>query len=73
MSEERNFDDPQPLNFDADEKKGPSDHLKEAFMTPEEERGDNETETETETGTGAAAAVAVVVVVVVVVVLVGGE
>ncbi len=35
-------DDPKPLNFDNDEKHGPSDHLKEPFMTPEEERGDNE-------------------------------
>ena len=40
----RNFDDPKPLNFDNDEKKGPSDHLKEPFMTPAEERGDNEDE-----------------------------
>lgn len=38
----RNFDDPRPLNFDNDEEKGPSDHLKEPFMTPEEERGDTE-------------------------------
>jgi hypothetical protein len=38
----KNFDDPKPLNFDNDEKKGPSDHLKEPFMTPDEERGDNE-------------------------------
>ncbi|MFA6915668.1 MAG: hypothetical protein WC222_04670 [Parachlamydiales bacterium] len=38
----RDPDDPKPLNFDHDEKKGPSDHLKEPFMTPEEERGDNE-------------------------------
>jgi hypothetical protein len=37
-----NPDDPKPLNFDHDEKKGPSDHLKEPFMTPEEFRGDNE-------------------------------
>ncbi len=37
-----NPDDPQPLNFDQDEKKGPSDHLKEPFMTPAEERGDTE-------------------------------
>lgn len=35
-------DDPKPLNFDNDEEKGVSDHLKEPFMTPEEERGDNE-------------------------------
>jgi hypothetical protein len=35
-------DDPKPLNFDHDEERGPSDHLKEPFMTPEEQRGDNE-------------------------------
>jgi hypothetical protein len=40
--DKRDFDDPRPLNFDDDEKKGPSDHLKEPFMTPEDERGDNE-------------------------------
>lgn len=38
----RDPDDPKPLNFDRDEEKGPSDHLKRPFMTPEEERGDNE-------------------------------
>lgn len=38
----RNPDDPTPLNFDHDEERGPSDHLKKPFMTPEEERGDNE-------------------------------
>lgn len=37
-----NPDDPKPLNFDEDEKRGPSDHLREPYMTPEEERGDNE-------------------------------
>ncbi len=37
-------DDPKPLNFDHDEQRGPSDHLKEPFMTPEDERGDNEDE-----------------------------
>jgi hypothetical protein len=37
-----NPDDPKPLNFDNDEKKGPSDHLKKPFMTPEDARGDNE-------------------------------
>ncbi len=37
-----NGDDPKPLNFDQDEEKGPSDHLKKPFMTPSEERGDNE-------------------------------
>lgn len=40
----KNLDDPRPLNFDHDEQKGPSDHLKEPFMTPDEERGDNESE-----------------------------
>jgi len=35
-------DDPKPLNFDHDEKTGPSDHLEKPFMTPSEERGDNE-------------------------------
>jgi hypothetical protein len=34
--------DPKTLNFDHDEEKGPSDHLKEPFMTPEEVRGDSE-------------------------------
>ncbi len=38
----RNPDDPQPLNFDNAEKTGPSDRLRKPFMTPEEERGDNE-------------------------------
>lgn len=38
----RNIDDPKPLNFDHDEKHGPSDRLKEPFMTPSEERGDSE-------------------------------
>lgn len=37
-----NDDDPKPLNFDRDEEKGPSDHLEKTFMTPSEERGDNE-------------------------------
>ena len=37
-----NPDDPKPLNFDHDTETGPSDHLKEPFMTPSEERGDNE-------------------------------
>ena len=37
-------DDPKPLNFDDDQKHGPSDHLKEPFMTPAEARGDNEDE-----------------------------
>lgn len=38
----RNNDDPKPLNFDHDEERGPSDHLKRPFQTPSEERGDNE-------------------------------
>lgn len=38
----KNPDDPKLLNFDRDEEKGPSDHLKEPFMTLSEERGDNE-------------------------------
>lgn len=38
----KNDSDPQPLNFDHDEENGPSDHLKEPFMTPSELRGDNE-------------------------------
>jgi hypothetical protein len=37
-----NSDDPKPLNFDDAEEKGPSDHLKEPFMTPEDARGDTE-------------------------------
>lgn len=40
----RNPGDPTPLNFDNDEKNGPSDHLKEPFMTLADERGDNEDE-----------------------------
>lgn len=39
-----NPDDPKPLNFDHDEETGPSDHLDEPFMTPEDERGDDENE-----------------------------
>lgn len=35
-------DDPKPLNFDNDLEKGVSDRLKRPFMTPAEERGDNE-------------------------------
>lgn len=38
----KNKDDPKPLNFDKDEEKGVSDHLKKPFMTPEEFRGDSE-------------------------------
>ena len=38
----RDPDDPKPLNFDNDEKKGPSDRLKEPFTTPEDRRGDAE-------------------------------
>lgn len=35
-------DDPKELNFDNDEKRGPSDILKKPFQTPEEARGDSE-------------------------------
>lgn len=38
----RDPDDPRPLNFDHDEEHGPSDHLKEPYLTPEDERGDSE-------------------------------
>lgn len=38
----RDSDEPKPLNFDQDEQKGPSDHLKKPYMTPEDARGDNE-------------------------------
>ncbi len=38
----KNVDDPRPLNFDHDEQNGPSDRLKEPFMTASDERGDNE-------------------------------
>lgn len=38
----RDPDDPKPLNFDHDEERGPSDHLKKPFMTPSDQRGDNE-------------------------------
>lgn len=41
-SKKRDPADPKPLNFDRDEEKGPSDHLDQPFMTPEEIRGDNE-------------------------------
>lgn len=40
--ENEESDEPKSLNFDRDEANGPSDHLEEPFMTPEEERGDNE-------------------------------
>jgi len=36
------INEPKPLNFDQDEEKGVSDTLKKPFMTPDEERGDNE-------------------------------
>jgi len=42
VRKKKNDGDPKPLNFDNDEETGPSDHLKEPFMTPEEVRGDNE-------------------------------
>lgn len=35
-------DEPQPLNFDHDVEKGPSDRLKKPFMTPADSRGDAE-------------------------------
>jgi len=38
----KDADDPKPLNFDHDVERGPSDHLKKPFMTPADERGDNE-------------------------------
>jgi len=38
----RDFDDPQPLNFDNDVERGVSDRLRKPFSTPEENRGDNE-------------------------------
>jgi hypothetical protein len=38
----RDADEPKPLNFYQDEKKGPSDRLKETFTTPSESRGDSE-------------------------------
>ena len=41
-AKKKDQDDPKPLNFDHDEEKGVSDHLRKPFMTPEEERGDNE-------------------------------
>ncbi len=37
-----NPDDPKQVNFDRDEEKGPSDHLKKPYQTTEEERGDAE-------------------------------
>ena len=42
MTKKTNPHDPQPLDFDRDEEKGPSDHLKKPFITPEDMRGDNE-------------------------------
>lgn len=33
--------DPKPLNFDNDEKTGPSDHLRKPYTTPSDRRGDN--------------------------------
>jgi hypothetical protein len=35
-------DDSKELNFDQAEEKGISDHLRRPYMTPEDERGDNE-------------------------------
>ena len=37
-----NSDDPKPLNFDKDVKKGPSDRLKEPYLSPADLRGDSE-------------------------------
>lgn len=37
-----NPEDPKPLNFEHADAKGISDHLKEPFLTPEDERGDSE-------------------------------
>jgi len=37
-----NPDDPKSLNFDRDEEKSPSDHLKKPIFTTEEERSDAE-------------------------------
>jgi len=45
----RDSDNPQPLNFDHDEEKGPGDRLKKPFMTPAEERGDDENDQTYET------------------------
>lgn len=38
----RDPDEPKPLNFDQDEEKGPSDHLKKPYMTAGDKRGDSE-------------------------------
>ncbi|MDP1836557.1 MAG: hypothetical protein Q8K75_11610 [Chlamydiales bacterium] len=38
----KDVDEPTPLDFDEDEKKGPSDHLKKPFITPADARGDNQ-------------------------------
>lgn len=35
-------DEPKPLNFDRAEETGPEDHLRNPYLTPEDERGDNE-------------------------------
>lgn len=40
--DKRDPGDPKPLNFDKDEEKGPTDHLKRPYQTSNEERGDNE-------------------------------
>ncbi len=42
MAKKKDPYDPRPLNFDDDEQKGPSDHLKKPFMSPEDARGDTE-------------------------------
>jgi hypothetical protein len=41
-NKKKDSDDPKPLNFDHDEEKGPSDHLKKPFQTPADQRGDAE-------------------------------
>jgi hypothetical protein len=42
MSKKKNSGDPKPLNFDKDEEKGPSDHLKKPYMNEGDLRGDAE-------------------------------
>lgn len=39
---EEKSEDPKPLNFDQDIQKGPGDHLKKPFTTPEDQRGDTQ-------------------------------
>lgn len=42
MSRNRKNEDPKPLNFDNDDKRGPSDHLKKPLRTPADQKEDNE-------------------------------